>query len=467
MIAIYVRQSVDKKDSISIETQIETCKAKVPASNIDDIEIFSDKGFSGKSTARPEFQRMMQHVQDGSVSKIIVYKLDRMSRSLIDFLHMREEFIRHGVVFISCGEDFDTSTPMGKLTINIMMMFAEMERETIQKRITDNYYARGEKGLYLGGYAPFGYTKVETQVNGLKTHMFEENTAESPIVLQMFTQYLNGEPLDGIAGWLNAKGILTRQKKKWSSTTVARLLRNPVYVKAEHKVYRYLMGLGATMVNDISAYTGEHGCFVYGNAQNRKQSKFISLSTDYVTLGLHKGFVEADLWLEVQQALSDKRTRKYMKGGNTSWLQGLIHCSCGHAYHIKKVKTKAKEYKYLYCPGKKNAACPYARSMLPLELFERITSYILRFDVLQKLENNSLSPIHLHFQQFQDMHQTVLSEYTLEFSNQVSLTIFNAICKDFLNWHNMDVMAKKKLCRKIIEKIVVEGKTITITYRAH
>ena len=82
---------------------------------------------------------------------------------------MQKEFERYNTALISVNENFDTSTTQGKAMVNILMTFAEMERETIQKRIKDNYYSRGEKGLYLGGYAPFGYTKIETSVNGKKT----------------------------------------------------------------------------------------------------------------------------------------------------------------------------------------------------------------------------------------------------------------------------------------------------------
>ena len=154
---IYARQSVDKRDSISIETQINDCKKKL---NNEHYHVFYDKGYSGKSTDRPQFQEMMNEVRKGIVSKIIIYKFDRISRSLMDFLSMQQDFSKYGVKLVSCSEDFDTSTQVGKMILNILMMFAEMERENIQQRIKDNYYARGEKGFYLGGAAPFGYNKI-------------------------------------------------------------------------------------------------------------------------------------------------------------------------------------------------------------------------------------------------------------------------------------------------------------------
>ncbi len=379
---------------------------------------------------------------------------------------MREEFIKRGVTFVSCGEDFDTSTPMGKLMVNIMMMFAELERETIQKRITDNYYARGEKGLYLGGYAPFGYRKVATHVNGIKTCMFEENAEESGIVTQMYTKYASGESLDEIAVWLDGNGILTRQKKQWSSTTVARLLRNPVYVRANEAVYDYLVGLGATMNNDVSEYTGESGCYVYGKAKGRTRLKFTELSNDFVTLGLHKGIVGASLWLGVQQELVEKKTNKSVSRGSVSWLQGLIRCGCGCSYHAKTSKSKAKEYKYLYCPGKKETAylCPAA--MLPMVTFEKIVAYIIIFHAFRLYEDMQHSDVMSHhMQSFKEIEDTLAKKYTLVFRNEVSRDALAEEYETILKWHSLDTDMKRKICRKIIKKIVVECETIHVEYR--
>ncbi len=478
MIAIYVRQSVDKKDSISIETQIDTCRSKVLPADKEQIEIFSDKGFSGKSTIRPELQRMMDEVKKGSISKIIVYKLDRISRSLIDFLHLREEFIRHNVTFISCGEDFDTSTPMGKLMVNIIMMFAELERETIQKRITDNYYARGEKGLYLGGYAPFGFTKVETRVNGLKTYMFQENKIESPILKQIFVKYSNGETLDNIANWLNEKNVLTRQKKNWSSTTIARVLRNPVYVKADQKIYDYLMGLGATMNNDVREYMGQKGCLVYGNAENRKKPKFVDLTGDFVTLGLHNGLIKASLWLDVQYALLKRRSTRIHNNNYTTWLQSLVQCGCGCNYHIKSYKTKSKEYKYLYCSGRNKSSCPYVNS-IPLEIMEQIIQYELLVYLLMNKENllqdnlkgsekikELISDISYHHDEKIKKKCPIKQwEYTLQFSTSLSAEKLSNIYNSVILWHHLNIEAKRNVIMQIIHKIIICDRHILIEYK--
>ena len=127
--AIYARQSVDKKDSISIESQIDFCKYELKGGNSKE---YTDKGFSGKNTDRPKFQELIRDIENGLIRRVVVYKLDRISRSIIDFAGMMEMFGRYNVEFVSSTEKFDTSTPMGRAMLNICIVFAQLERETIQ-----------------------------------------------------------------------------------------------------------------------------------------------------------------------------------------------------------------------------------------------------------------------------------------------------------------------------------------------
>ena len=140
--AIYARQSVDKKDSISIESQIEFCKYELKGGNCKE---YTDKGYSGKNTDRPKFQELVRDIKRGLIAKVVVYKLDRISRSILDFANMMELFQQYNVEFVSSTEKFDTSTPMGRAMLNICIVFAQLERETIQKRVTDAYYSRSQQ----------------------------------------------------------------------------------------------------------------------------------------------------------------------------------------------------------------------------------------------------------------------------------------------------------------------------------
>ena len=145
MVAIYARQSVDKKDSISIESQIDFCRHECFP---EECKVYEDRGFSGKNINRPAFSQMMQDIKAGLINKVIVYKLDRISRSLLDFANIIDQFHHYSVEFNSTQEKFDTSTPMGNAMLSITMVFAQLERETIQQRVTDNYYQRGKSGVH-------------------------------------------------------------------------------------------------------------------------------------------------------------------------------------------------------------------------------------------------------------------------------------------------------------------------------
>ena len=186
MIAIYARQSVEKEDSISIESQIEMCEYEARG---EAYLVYSDKGFSGKNTNRPEFQRMMSDIKSGrkGITKVIVYRLDRISRSILDFSTMMDTFSKMKVEFSSATERFDTSTPMGRAMLNICITFAQLERETTQQRVRDTYAARSQKGFYMGGKIPVGFRKVDlTEIKKIKNSAGIENWF-IPVPYMIFT----------------------------------------------------------------------------------------------------------------------------------------------------------------------------------------------------------------------------------------------------------------------------------------
>ena len=154
--AIYTRQSVDRIDSISVESQVEFCKREVVESNY---AVYTDKGYSGKNVERPAFQDLMKDIEAGKIGRVIVYRLDRISRSVLDFANVIDVFQKHKVEFVSTMEKFDTGTPIGKAMLMIVMIFAQLERETIQQRVTDAYHSRSKRGFYMGGRIPYGYKK--------------------------------------------------------------------------------------------------------------------------------------------------------------------------------------------------------------------------------------------------------------------------------------------------------------------
>ena len=160
--AIYTRQSVDRIDSISVESQAEFCEKEV----IDgQFRLYSDKGYGGKNIDRPAFKELLGDIESGKVRRVIVYRLDRISRSVLDFANVIDVFQKHRVDFVSTMEKFDTGTPIGKAMLMIVMIFAQLERETIQQRVIDAYASRSKRGFYMGGRIPFGFTLKETMID--------------------------------------------------------------------------------------------------------------------------------------------------------------------------------------------------------------------------------------------------------------------------------------------------------------
>ena len=209
--AIYGRQSVDRKDSISIESQIEFCKYELRGGNF---RQYTDKGYSGKNTDRPKFQELMADIKRGLIKRVVVYKLDRISRSILDFATMMETFQAYNVEFVSSTEKFDTSTPMGRAMLNICIVFAQLERETIQKRVTDAYYSRCQRGFHMSGAAPFGFQLEPTTIQGIRTKMMKPDPETADIARLMFEMYAQPSTSFGdIARHFADEGILIYDKE--------------------------------------------------------------------------------------------------------------------------------------------------------------------------------------------------------------------------------------------------------------
>ena len=204
MDAIYARQSVDKKDSLSIAGQIDLCKAKTDEAP----RIYKDKGYSGKNTNRPDFQKMMADVEKGAIQKIVVYRMDRFSQSLADFSRLWEVLQKHGVEFVSINETFDTSTPMGRAMLSIIMVFAQLERETTAERVRDNYYQRTKLGAWPGGPAPYGFSTGRLPDASGKPSPGLIPNEHAAVAARIFSAYAEEDAsLGSVARSLNADGI--------------------------------------------------------------------------------------------------------------------------------------------------------------------------------------------------------------------------------------------------------------------
>ncbi len=349
---IYARQSVFKQDSISIETQIEICRKYTEPG--DDITVYADKGYSGSNTDRPQFQQMLLDIEKNGAEKVIVYRLDRISRSVLDFSNLYEFFKEYKVEFVSTNEQFDTSTPMGEAMLEITMVFAQLERESTQQRILDNYYERGKNGMYLGGQAPYGFDLTAVKDGKRKLKLLAPGCAESATLVRMFRLYGNkGYTLGGIAKELNEEQIPSPNGGEWKSETVSRVLRNPAAVKADFFVFSYYNERGCKFTNEASDFVDANGLYLYGKraTYGKKTApgrKYSDVSEQIVTIAPHKGLVSSELFLRCQRRLDENLDLENKKHSQITWLSRLTFCeACGGKAVPKSCKNGA--YHYLRC----------------------------------------------------------------------------------------------------------------------
>jgi len=195
---------------------------------------YDDGGFTGANTDRPALQKLLSDIKAGGINCVIVYKVDRLSRSLMDFVQLLEFFDKNNVTFVSVTQAFNTNTSMGRLTLNILLSFAQFEREIISERTKDKMAAARKRGQWLGGRPPLGYTREK---DGKKL-LINEN--EAKIVREMFELYLKGNSLLKVANILNEEGYRSRAGKqkdgrsyggfKFGVTQIQQVIKNVVYL---------------------------------------------------------------------------------------------------------------------------------------------------------------------------------------------------------------------------------------------
>ena len=258
---------------------------------------YDDGGFSGGTLERPALKRLLADIEGGRVDIVVVYKIDRLSRSLMDFAKLVEVFERNDVTFVSVTQSFNTTTSMGRLTLNMLLSFAQFEREVIGERIRDKFAASRKKGMWMGGWAPLGY-RVENR-------KLVVDEAEAKLVRGIFMRFLRCGSATTIVRELSAEGVVNRYGKRIDKGMLYKLLRNRVYIgEAVHKG---------------TAYPGEH-----------------------------EAIIDRKLWDRVQAILS-KNARK--RSANTraqtpALLKGLIFDATGSAMSPTHTRRRGKLYRY-------------------------------------------------------------------------------------------------------------------------
>jgi len=217
--AIYTRVSTDNQAEVEFNS-CEAQEAKIKSfinsqENMEIYRVYSDPGFTGANLNRPGLNEMLEDIKEGYINLVIAYKIDRLTRSPKDFYHLIEVFDNNGVDFLSVTERFDTSTPSGRLLRNIMLTFAQFERELTSERVKDKMNQRHQKGMWNGGTLPFGY-RIEN-----KKLLIDEEQAK--LVRHLYEAYLNRQPLAKIYTELRKTYPLTKSR-------IYTILRNPLYI---------------------------------------------------------------------------------------------------------------------------------------------------------------------------------------------------------------------------------------------
>jgi site-specific DNA recombinase len=237
--AVYTRKSSEEgleQEFNSLDAQREACEAYVASQRSEGWalvrEHYDDGGISGGTLDRPALQRLLSDIEDGLVDVVVVYKIDRLSRSLMDFSKLVEVFDRNNVTFVSVTQSFNTTTSMGRLTLNVLLSFAQFEREVTAERIRDKVRASRMKGIFMGGTPPYGYKPKDRKL------VIEE--AEARNVRWIFTRFLELGSATELAREAAKRGIRTPRGNPMSKNFLYRMLNNRAYIgEAVHKGNSY------------------------------------------------------------------------------------------------------------------------------------------------------------------------------------------------------------------------------------
>jgi site-specific DNA recombinase len=288
-------------DYSSLETQRERLEAYCRSQeNYTVYRVYEDGGYSADSLDRPALKEMLRDIRAGRLNCILAYKIDRLTRSVKDFHLLMDLFDRHAVKFVSVTQSLDTQNPMGRLLRNVLLDFAQFEREMTADRTRDKMYQRAQKGLWNGGHAPYGYAAENKR---LVAH-----PQESECVRFMFRYFADAPSLSRLRDELHRRGWYTRSGKMWSKTALDQILRNSIYC-------------GLVRFNE-ERFKGEH-----------------------------EALVDEGLFTKVQSVRRD-RGHVATKLKRTFLLKGLIRCSdCGSwmtPHYTQKRHKDASVYRIPY-----------------------------------------------------------------------------------------------------------------------
>ena len=266
--AIYTRKSTSEgldQDFTSLDAQRESAENFIKSQKSEGWQIlpscYDDGGFTGANIDRPALKKLIDDIKDGQVDCVVVYKVDRLSRSLLDFVQLLEFFEKNNVAFVSVTQAFNTNTSMGRLTLNILLSFAQFEREIISERTRDKMAAARKKGKWLGGRPILGY-----DINGDKRSLIV-NLKEAKLVREIFELYIKERSLLTVAKILNKKGVLTKRYV----TKAGKILGGIPFKNTQvHFTIRNVLYIGKVCYKG-ELYDGEHEAIIDEELFNKAQ----------------------------------------------------------------------------------------------------------------------------------------------------------------------------------------------------
>ena len=361
LFAIYSRKSKFTGKGESIENQIELClkhlEYKYGKEIREKVIIFEDEGFTGANTNRPQFQKMLQELKTGKYQTLVVYRLDRISRNVLDFCKLKDKLSNWNVGFLSVTENFDTTTPMGNAMMMISSVFAQLERDTIAERIRDNMHELAKTGRWLGGTTPIGYSSKKLEkisLDGKKRSLYtlEINKKEIETVKLIFNKFLEFKGIHILESYLIQHDIKTRNGRYFRRFALNTILKNLVYCKADEDIKKFIETKNNKIYNNGINFDGKNGLISYnknihGKSKTGKRKTIVKNIDEWViSIGNHEGIIDGKNWIKIYNILEENGTNKrktYGKTKHESLLSGIIKCELCKSYMRPKMLTKYNE----------------------------------------------------------------------------------------------------------------------------
>ncbi|MRG86966.1 recombinase family protein [Salinibacillus xinjiangensis] len=352
---IYIRVSTDEqaKHGYSISAQRERLKAYCVSQGWDIVGFYVDEGISAKDTNRPELKRMLKDIETGEIECVLVYKLDRLTRSVLDLYKLLESFEKYGCKFESATEVYETSTAMGRMFITLVAALAQFERENMAERISMGLQEKARQGKYTHNQRPFGYT--------LKDGVLSLKDDEAEIVRLIFRLYLDGKGANSVCKYLNARNITTRDGNTWNDKPLIQLLRNPTYKGTA----TWLKGTeNEIMIEDA-----------------------------------HPPIIDKETFERVQKTIEKRRGLSPMQIYSDHIFSGKLKCNkCGYSLtgyrvYTKNAKGEKVSYKNYRCLHKKTGQCSGVKTISERKLEKQFIHCMKKINLENEAKEVSVSNI--------------------------------------------------------------------------